>query len=205
MDAIQVAQQVAFLINASFNEPPSGKVWTPPIFAPASALEVYEEVAGGARKVGDTVKVVFVYDKDGTPIVRENYYRIYSMSGLQSSVLYQKIMDIWGSSFPWVTRIGLPGASYTLETSVEGYQGGPSALEVAIAEGRHSSSSGVGSSSGFNALPWILGGVGLAVGGPIGGPAGFVVGQYLSRGKSSMTRAEKQAELGVSVPSGRGR
>jgi hypothetical protein len=179
-DAIQIAQQAAFLINASLNQPPSGKVWTPPIFAPDSALEVYEEVAGGARKVGDSVKVVFVYDKDGVPVVRENHYRIYSMSGLQSSLLYQKIMDIWGASFPWANRIGLPAVTYETETSVEGYQGGGSALEMAIAEGRHSDFGSSSVESGFNLLPWLLGGLGYAVAGIVGVPAGFAIGQQLS-------------------------
>jgi len=179
-DAIQIAQQAAFLINASLNQPPSGKVWTPPIFAPDSALEVYEEVAGGARKVGDTVKVVFVYDKDGVPVVRENHYRIYSMSGMQSSLLYQKIMNIWGSSFPWTSRIGLPGVTYETETSVEGYQGGGSALEMAIGEGRYSDIGSSSVESGFNLLPWLLGGLGYAVAGIVGAPAGFAIGQHLS-------------------------
>jgi len=58
----------------------------------------------------------------------------------------------------------------------------PTALELAIAEGRHvddATFGGKGPGTKTNVLPWILGGLGFLVGGPVGAPIGFVLGSTL--------------------------
>ena len=121
----EIAAQFAFLINASFNEPPEGKVWAPPIYAPDSAIKVYKEVEGGAYEPGEIVSVEFQYeDEDGSKKVRIQKYMIYDVSSeiYEEHPVFELISDAWQGQFPWFERIGLPGNASTTITSVSGYE-----------------------------------------------------------------------------------
>jgi hypothetical protein len=202
---------LSFLISASLNKPPTGKLWIPPLYAPASAIEVFEQhTEGQAARAGDIFKVVFAYEnQDGEVVVRTNGKKIYNLSSefAKENPLWNYLRGIWASDAVWWDRIGLPYNTYEMEMPLENYlnpQGG-TALERAGWD--PSSSSSKKDSNGFNVLPWVLGAVGFGVGGPIGAPAGFVIGQYLSKTpQEKLTRQEKIQELkNRTIPTGRGK
>ena len=182
-DIRDASAAVSWLLQATLTPPPAGKLYVPPasLYIPNDAIEIFEAVEEGTRRPNSIIKLVYSKEnEDGELVVQDRRYRVVALStqALQNDPFYQLVTSLLPPGFSsWVTRVSGLIRTSTTTTSYEGYFNPESALEAATADG--------GSVSGrpFNLLPWLLSGVGYAVGGPVGAPAGFVIGQLLSRGR----------------------
>ena len=205
-DIRDASAAVSWLLQATLTPPPAGKLYVPPasLYIPNDAIEIFEAVEEGTRRPNSIIKLVYSKEnEDGELIVEDRRYRVVALStqALQNDPFYQLVTSLLPPGFSsWVTRVAGLIRTTTTTTSYEGYfSSQPGAVSVAIAEGRFSSDGGSVSGRPFNLLPWLLSGVGYAVGGPVGAPAGFVIGQLLSRGRPVPSPASMSPRRGPPV------
>ena len=189
-DIKDASAAVSWLLQATLTPPPSGELYVPPasLYIPNDAIEIFEAVEEATRRPNSIIQLICSKEnEDGDLVVEQRNYRVVSVStpALQSDPFYQLVTSLLppGSS-NWVTRVAGLVRTSTVIVPYDSYvnPSTQSVLEVARSEGRFQSGGSV-SGQPFNYLPWLLSGVGYAVGGPVGAPAGFVIGQLLSRGR----------------------
>ena len=189
-DIRDVNAAVSWLLQATLTPPPSGELYVPPasLYIPNDAIEIFEAVEEATRRPNSIIQLIYSKEnEDGDLVVEQRNYRVVSVStpALQSDPFYQLVTSLLppGSS-NWVMRVAGLVRTSTVIVPYDSYVNPStrSVLDVARSEGRFQSGGSV-SGQPFNYLPWLLSGVGYAVGGPVGAPAGFVIGQLLSRGR----------------------
>jgi hypothetical protein len=189
-DIKDASAAVSWLLQATLTPPPSGELYVPPasLYIPNDAIEIFEAVEEATRRPNSIIQLIYSREnEDGDLVVEQRNYRVVDVgfSSLQNDPFYQLVTSLLppGSS-NWVTRVAGLVRTSTVIVPYDSYVNPStrSVLDVARSEGRFQSGGSV-SGQPFNYLPWLLSGVGYAVGGPVGAPAGFVIGQLLSRGR----------------------